>query len=203
MIFEALSIIRTELGVYIENLGDGGTRRDVVLGNISLLESNETESIKDKVVITLVNAEEESALKNSNGIYRTNGVGGVSIENPPLCLNLYLLFSANWPDGYDTAIQRLSNIIEFFQGNNIFTIQNSPNSVDALDATAPEVIELRLILNMYTMTFEQINHLWGSLGGKQIPFVMYKMRLVKVRSSKILREGSVIERTRTDIRATE
>lgn len=202
MIFEALSIIRTELGAYIGRLGDGGNQGDVVLGNISLLESNETDSIKDKVVITLVNSEEESALKNSNGFYRMNG-GGLTVENPPVYLNLYLLFSANWPDGYDTAIRRLSNIIEFFQRNNIFTIQNSPDSADAFDPNDPGITELRLILNMYTMTFEQINHLWGSLGGKQIPFVMYKLRLVKVRSGKILREGSVIEKTRTDIGATE
>lgn len=197
MIFEALSIIRTELGVYIGRLGDGGNQGDVVLGNISLLESNETDSIKDKVVITLVNSEEESALKNSNGFYRMNE-GGLKVENPPVYLNLYLLFSANWPDGYDTAIRRLSNIIEFFQRNNIFTIQNSPNSADALDPRDPEIIELRLLLNMYTMTFEQINHLWGSLGGKQIPFVMYKLRLVKVRSGKALRDSRIIERTRND-----
>lgn len=139
MIFEALSIIRTELGVYIGRLGDGGNQGDVVLGNISLLESNETDSIKDKVVITLVNSEEESALKNSNGFYRMNE-GGLKVENPPVYLNLYLLFSANWPDGYDTAIRRLSNIIEFFQRNNIFTIQNSPNSAD-------NVVFIRIGLN--------------------------------------------------------
>lgn len=202
MIFEALSMIRSELGAYIASLGDGGAQTDVVLGNISLLESNDTDSIKDRVVITLVNAEEESALKNSNGFHRANG-GRMTVENPPIYLNLYLLFSANWPDGYDTAIHRLSNIIEFFQGKNIFTVQNSPNSVDTLNTIDPDIVDLRLILNMYTMTFEQINHLWGSLGGKQIPFVMYKMRLVKEHSSKILREGRVIERTQTNTGVTE
>ena len=196
MLFKALSIIKTELGAYIEGLEDGGQQGDVVLGNIALQESGDNESISNRIVITMVNIEEESALKNSNGFYRTNG--NLKFQNPPVYLNLYLLFTANWQDAYENALRRLSNIIEFFQGNNIFTIQNSPLGAESLDTTNPDIVEMKLILDMYTMTFEQINHLWGSLGGKQTPFVLYKGRLVKVNSNKTLREGRVIERTQTD-----
>ncbi|MEZ4848557.1 MAG: DUF4255 domain-containing protein [Bacteroidia bacterium] len=194
MISESLKIIKAELGRHIGNLNDNGSEKDVVLGNISQLENDETGILKDKVVITLVNSEEESALKNSSSFYRSNGA--LTFQNPPVYLNLYLLFTANWPGNYEVALSRLSSVMEFFQGKNIFTIQNSPNSIaDQESFTDPDFIELRLILDMYTMTFEQINHLWGSLGGKQIPFLMYKMRLVKIDSDKVIREGKVIDET--------
>lgn len=199
MIDVALSIVKSELERYIKSLGGGedlNREKEVVLGNIALLESNDAEAIKNKIVMTLVNVEEESALKNTKGMQRVNGE--IRIENPPMYLNLYLLFTTNLPpDKYEDAILRLSNIIEFFQGRNMFTIQNSPESVNGLNTKDPEIVELKLILNMYTMTFEQINHLWGSLGGKQIPFVMYKVRLVKIRSGKVHKERKVIEGTRT------
>ena len=63
-------------------------------------------------------------------------------------------------------------------------------------------MELRLHPELYTLTFEQINHLWGSLGGKQSPFVMYKVRLVKIQSS-IAEEGPVIEAIVSDARARD
>jgi len=51
---------------------------------------------------------------------------------------------------------------------------------------------MRIIMELYTLTFEQINHLWGSLGGKQVPFVMYKARLVKIQH-QITEEAPLIE----------
>ena len=194
MISEALKIIRAELGNYIGGLGDSGNDGDVILGNISQLENDDTGALTDKIIITLVNAEEESALKNVNNFYRGNGP--LTFHNPSIYLNLYILFTANWPTNYEDALRRLSNVIEFYQGKNIFTIQNSPNSVN--DQNIFSNPDFKLILDMYTMTFEQINHLWGSLGGKQIPFVMYKVRLIKVDSDRILREGNVIDETQND-----
>jgi hypothetical protein len=52
---------------------------------------------------------------------------------------------------------------------------------------------------MYTLTFEQINHLWGSLGGRQIPFVMYKVRMVAITERSIRREVPLIEEVDTNL----
>jgi hypothetical protein len=74
----------------------------------------------------------------------------------------------------------------------VFTVKSAPNSNPPADPDHPDLAELRLIMNMYTLTFEQINHLWGSLGGRQLPFVMYKVRLVKVRDHRVLAGGEVV-----------
>jgi hypothetical protein len=70
-------------------------------------------------------------------------------------------------------------------------VQNSPG-FEPTNLNARVLTELRLHPELYTLTFEQINHLWGSLGGKQSPFVMYKVRLVKVQSL-VTSEGPLIE----------
>ena len=58
--------------------------------------------------------------------------------------------------------------------------------------------EIRLVPELYTLTFEQINHLWGSLGGKQSPFVMYKIRLVRIQG-RITAEAPLIESVKGDV----
>lgn len=197
MIYEALSIIRDELEAYFRSLQDDTA--DVVLENIALLETPNDTNLKDKVVISMVNVEEESTLKNLSNKVRLNG--GVVMVDPPVFLNLYLLFCANYVGGnpprnsYTLALTRLSNVIQFFQQKRVFSLDNSPNaalgqSVDRLNE--PDLASLRLSMELYTLTFEQINHLWGSLGGKQLPFVMYKARLVRVQD-KQQKEVPVIE----------
>jgi len=50
------------------------------------------------------------------------------------------------------------------------------------------------------LTIEQINHLWGSLGGRQLPFAMYKLRLVAITDQAIVREVPPIEEINTSIK---
>lgn len=203
MVFAALNLLKEELGAFLETRN--GSRREVVLGNIALFESNDIDAINEKIVITLVNIEEESVLKNINAFHRVNSEGRTEYAQPTLNLNLYLLFTANYKEretGYENALKRLSNVIQFLQGRNIFTLSNSPNAnlnevtsnvTHNPDITEADLSEMKLILDLYTMTFEQINHLWGSLGGKQMPFVMYKARLIKVKDRRTRLSEPVIE----------
>ena len=104
-----------------------------------------------------------------------------------------MLFSANY-DNYDTALRRLSQVVTFFQGKNTFTLKNSPVPELIGDAT----IEIRLILDLFALTFEQVNYLWASLGGKQMPFVLYKVRLVRIQADRTEAEVPVIEEISAD-----
>lgn len=206
MIYEALSIIRDELEAYFRSLQDDTA--DVVLENIALLETPNDTNLKDKVVISMVNVEEESTLKNLSNKVRLNG--GVSLVMPPVYLNLYLLFCANYVGGnpprnsYTLALTRLSTVIQFFQNKRTFTLADSPNatlgqSVEKLND--PDLSSLRVTMELYTLTFEQINHLWGSLGGKQLPFVMYKARLVQIQD-KLQKEVPIVEEVNNNSSST-
>ena len=45
-----------------------------------------------------------------------------------------------------------------------------------------QVIE-KLIVEMISLTFEQQNHMWGTLGAKYLPSVLYKVRMLVVQRS--------------------
>jgi Pvc16 N-terminal domain len=194
MIDKALQLILAQLNQYVQPVAGAD---EVVLGNIALNESPEQDEIKNKVVISLVNVEEESTLKNTLTYRKT--VSDVKYIEPPVHLNLYLLFSANYPEAYETSLIRLSEVIRFFQSRRIFSIDNAQPLPDTLDPDDPDTKELYLTIELYTLTFEQINHLWGALGGKQMPFVLYKVRLVTMQDRKIIGEGRLIEEVRTDL----
>ncbi|MES2922814.1 MAG: DUF4255 domain-containing protein [Verrucomicrobiota bacterium] len=191
MIHDALQLIANQLNAALP--GTGGAR-SVILGNIAQVESETKDELK-QVVLSLVNVEEESALKNGPHSRLKNGQ--VIYENRPVCLHLYLLFSANNTD-YGTALKRLESIIEFFQGRNVFTVRNSPE-LENLSRTAEELASFRLTLELHSLSFEQINHLWGSLGGKQVPFILYRARLVSLSAREFRTAGPPIEEVSVEL----
>ena len=67
MIDTALLLLRDELSLYI-NLRDASV--NVIIDNIGLLETTNGETLTNNVVITLVNIEEESTLKNQSPLKR-------------------------------------------------------------------------------------------------------------------------------------
>ena len=88
MIDVAMSALQSTLQTFI-NDAIGSLQHQVRLDNIALVESPDSaDELKDKVIISLVNIEEESALKN--GVhYKANPANGfVRYENPPVHLNI-------------------------------------------------------------------------------------------------------------------
>lgn len=204
MIHHALSLIREDFVVYLSTNGYTlSNAKDIVLiENIALFESTTSGiNFDDKIIFTLVNIEEESTLKNSPFV-KKDASGPARYENPPVFLNLYLLITAcnksTDDKSYLDALERLSLVIRFFQGKNSFTVATSSGAVD-LTTLKEEVLRLKITVELYTLTFEQINHLWGTLGGKQMPFVMYKLRLVEIKEPKIVREVPLIEEIETNL----
>ncbi len=205
MISISTRLIADELANYVvANQRSGNlTKSDVILDNIANLDHDGNQDLIDKIIITSVNIEEESTLKNGSP-YQPLINGGFDHVEPPVHINLYLLFTCTFESGstdaYETALHRLSLVIQFFQAKKVFTAYNSPHSsiaqADTLDVFLKN--ELRLSMELYTLTFEQINHLWGSLGGKQVPFVMYKVRLVKIQH-RVARSVPIIEEIQEDV----
>jgi hypothetical protein len=195
----AINLILNDLRSYIA-AQDGGTGADapeyVVAGNIALSDMQDlTPSIRQRVVATVVNIAEEAALRNAPYYERSGST--TRYRNSPAFLNLYLLFSANYDD-YDDALKRLSQVVTFFQGKNTFSLKDSLKEVPD-QKVLDKAEDMLLIIDLFALTFEQVNYLWASLGGKQMPFVLYKVRLVRIQADRAQAEKPVIE----DIGATE
>lgn len=189
MIFEVLQIITEDVNNYI-----GGS--PVSLDNIASVasEQGDSGSTSTDIILTLLNLQEETTLKNKPN-YAVEGTR-ISYKNNIVNLNLYILFSAN-NDKYDEALKNLSKIIEFFQGKKVFTQANTIYNRD--DVSMSKITNFRFVIDLFTPTFEELNFVWGTLGGKQIPSVMYKVSLVEIEREVILGKGELINQVSGNI----
>lgn len=180
MIKDAVEFIRTEVKRYLQ-VDDG----DVIADNVHVMKE---ENNAAGVYISVVNVEEETTLKNTPHTIRQNNQ--VRYKEPPVFLNLYLLFSFEFQN-YSTSLHRLSQTIELFQGRRSFSAEN-----DVPANPFPTSLE-RLIFDFCNMNFEELNHLWGIQGGAYFPSVLYKVRLVKVQRDESV-EGPEITSIQVD-----
>lgn len=143
----------------------------IILYNVSHLgaeTSNNNFDNTSNAFLSIVNIEEDRISKSHDNYFRRES--DIVYQNPKVHLNLYLLFSVSLPT-YFEALKRLSYIIQFFQYQNVFTPLTSP--------TLPPRVE-ELILDLNTLSFQDLNNLWGVMGSKYLPSVMYKLRMITI-----------------------
>ena len=152
----------------------------IELANIAFIDPFQASTVgshdvTNKLIISLVNIEEEKTLKNTSQKV-PNGMGGYDYQEPPIFLNLYVLFSANF-DIYTVSLRRINQVIAFFQKQKVFKGIDEPMLAAANIET--------LIFDIYSLSFEQMNHLWAVLGGKYTPSILYKVRLIQVQNAEL------------------
>ena len=128
MIDTALLLLRNEL----TNFLTGKDPANVVIDNIGLLETANGNTLTENIVITLVNIEEESALKNQSPLKRPF-IKSAIYQNPPVYLNLYVLFTCNFSgDHYQLALRRLSISFSLYKAGILFRLrlQSSAATLD-------------------------------------------------------------------------
>jgi hypothetical protein len=189
MLVEALAMLLKQLNDYISQVDvSAGAPDEAVSGNIAQLDRPEVATeLENHLVLSLVNIEEERALKNGPTAF-TTGSGVVTYRNRPVHLNLSLLFTANYRT-YGTALRRLSQVLTFFQGKQKFTFANSP--IPNLPQSG--IIDFSLAMDLLSLSFEEVNHLWGFLGMKESPFALYRGRLVVIADQRVLDSGAPIQ----------
>ena len=194
MIHSSLEFLTDEINNYLK-LRTGVQNVDRIF-----LTSVATESggvvIPDKSLgLSLMNIEEERVFKDQRTAF-INDQGIAEHINPEIKLNLYILISANFQDtkkndtsdDYVEGLKQLSYAISFFQGKNVFTQDNSP----AMAAHDPDL--LKLVVELYSYSFEQLYNFWTVVGAKYLPSVLYKVRLIKFQESAILDANLPIEK---------
>jgi hypothetical protein len=172
VIDQVLDFLRVQLDGYLRmKLDPLNTSPFIQLANVAW---NDSETVAGSggdasdAFISLVNIEEDRISRSQENFTRTSSL--VTYKNPKVYLNLYLLFSVNL-SSYTESLKRLSYIIQFFQYRNVFTTLTSPSLPDGVG---------ELILDMTTLSYQDLNNLWGIMGSKYLPSVMYKMRLITI-----------------------
>jgi uncharacterized protein DUF4255 len=189
MMVEAMALLLRQLNEYIAQAdGSPGAPNQALWGNVAQLDRQEIATeLENHLVLSLVNLEEERTLKNGKA-FANIGAGDVGYRNRPIHLNLFLLFTANYRN-YGTALKRLAQLLTFFQGKQRFTLSNSPGS----NLPQSPITEFSLVMDLLSLSFEEVNHLWGFLGTKQSPFAIYRGRLVVISDQRLLETGAKIQ----------
>lgn len=171
-----------------------------MLGNIATYEQKNdnqgngpSDEYDNKVIVTLVNLQEEKTLKNRPH-FKVNSLDRTEYKNPPVPVNIYVLFTAT-NKNYQNALIYLSRIVNFFQGKSVFTNQNTP--VPIVTPGIEGMDQFRMMMDMYSPSFEESNYLWGTLGGKQYPSVLYRIRKLDIDTDQKTAESGIIETFQT------
>jgi hypothetical protein len=195
VISHALIIIANEMQRHLEEAyAVAPVPASVAIGNVGEGIANSSGIPRDLIILTIVNVREERALKNLPNAIRNDATNRVTYENQPFHLNLTLLITATHSN-YSSALLMLSRALRFFQSTNVFTQSTvSPLSItaNAPSNTRDRLAEFRLILDLQSPTMEEVNHLWGTLGGKQYPFALFNVRLLDLKFDLPYAEGGVV-----------
>lgn len=122
---------------------------------------------ENKIILTLINVEKESAKTNANQpVFSKTSPGYFST----LCLNLQVMFSAYFPgNSYPEGLQFLSLLISFMQEKPVFNRSNTPSLPAGIG---------KLSFEMETIGVEKLNNVWAMLGAKYMPSAIYKIRML-------------------------
>jgi hypothetical protein len=168
----ALEFIRDELNGFI-TARTGSAMETVVLSRFPSTTGNGYAFDTDKLGMTVISLEEERTVRTQLPTHAYVN-GQHVVREPDVKINVHTLIGANHQQ-YDEALKFISLVIVFFQSHPVFT----PTEYPALDPA----IE-RLAVELQSPTYEQLNQIWGFVGTKQLPSVIYKIRMVVLQDTE-------------------
>lgn len=167
MINSAVSHLANQLNQFLKQTY--ALPEDIVLmSNLVDYVGSAAPNTNNKLVVFLANLEKDTVP------FRQHQQGGdnarSAVSNPPICLNLYVVVAANFNGAnYPEALKFISSTIGFFQRFPMFDHQVTPDLDDRIE---------KLILNIENMKINELSNLWTLLGGKYLPSILYKVRMV-------------------------
>ncbi|PCK08957.1 MAG: hypothetical protein COA42_06355 [Alteromonadaceae bacterium] len=182
MIDSALEFINDQLNQFL-TINFGLDDEVTVLNN--LVESNGSEPLQNqnKVIITLINLEQETAKQFYGGQVRSGDQ--VATMSPAVHFNLDVLVTASF-DNYNESLKFLTSAVGYFQANNVFNRKNQPSMPEGIEA---------LHFEIENTPYEKTHNLWSALGAKYQPSIIYKVRHVTVQSEQVHTTVKSVEHT--------
>lgn len=167
MIGASLQYLAMRLNLHLRQ--EMSVREDLVVVS-KMLENDgkEYEDSVNKLNIFLVNMERDSMMQN----HSVPEVSGDRAVVPPkmVFLNLYFVIAANFKGrNYLDSLRYLSKTVGFFMDHSFFDRSNSPD--------LPEGLE-KIAIDMENLNMQELNNLWGMVGAKYVPSVVYRLKTV-------------------------
>jgi hypothetical protein len=139
----------------------------VAVGPLSDAEGKPTAEARNRLTLFLTNIAQDK-------VPRSNAPRGALSggQAPPVHLDIYfMLASGHDPEIYGEGLKMISAALMFFQANPVMTPRTTPEMPAGLAQLTIEISNLKV---------EEIGQLWGNLGGRYAPSVMFKVRSVMI-----------------------
>lgn len=167
-------MLDTVLGFFAAEINAYLRARTGITGNVVTVSGLVDETGKyvvedDRIAITIINIQEETALKQQLPEF-TYSNGRHAVLEPALKLNLSIMFAARFTV-YEQALKYISHILTFFQGRPVFTPETYPGLGNGIE---------RLSADLQTLSYDELNQIWAFIGAKHLPSIVYRVRLVSV-----------------------
>jgi hypothetical protein len=172
VIQRALEFLEDELDNYIRNRLATDPKKGVRLTR--LVDDQGALAFGSRVGMALVRVDEERVFGSKQRVHVADDTV-TYLAQPEQALELHVIFVARESGNaaaYGEALRALSVVVGFFQSRRSFTPANSPQMAN--------MGLVRLNVELETVDYEVQNHIWGSLGGKLLPSVLYLIRLIAI-----------------------
>jgi hypothetical protein len=167
MINSAVSHLASQLNQFLKQAY--ALSEDIVLvSNLIGHDGSLVLNTSNKLIIFLTNLEKDTMpfRQHQQGDSGSRSV----VRNPPVYLNLYVMVAANFSGAnYTEALKFISSTISFFQRFPVFDHQVTPDLDNRIE---------KLVLDIENMKINELSNLWTLLGGKYLPSILYKVRMV-------------------------
>jgi len=175
MILAALQHLTTHLNQSLKR-AYGLSEDIVVLSKPVEADGSVANSAVNKLVLFLVNIEKDCVPRPSSGSQGADNRQSKNVE--PLYLNLYVLLAAHFGSGnYPEALKYLSSAMTYFHQHPVFDHRSTPDLHGGID---------KLILDPENLRIQELGNLWGILGGKYEPSMLYKVRMVSLGGGQVV-----------------
>ncbi|WP_039918572.1 DUF4255 domain-containing protein [Cellvibrio mixtus] len=190
MIQAAINHLATQLNAHLKRTNNL-TEDIVVVSSLVESDGNVAANTNNKLVLLLTNIEKDT-VPNANAVRATGFDGRALVGSRSLYLNLYVMLAANFSgSNYPEALKFISKAIAFFQMQPVFDKQSTPDLDSRID---------KLVLDIENLNIQDLSNLWGLLGGKYLPSVFYRVRMVTINPDNVIAQLPYATRPQSDVR---
>lgn len=187
MIEQSLLFVQNTLDQFLKNRFDL-TDDIVLINNVTEADGTIPQSNQNKMVISLINIEQETNQPFYNKIKKLPN-GSFADTTPSDRFNLDLLITSQFED-YKETLKFLNASILFFQANQSIESSSYSNLPKGIN-------KLSFVLDQ--LDYSQIHNLWSAMGAKYTPSVVYKMKLIDIKASEMSRVTSAVTDTLIEV----
>ena len=187
MIDRAVSLVAQRLNAHLR--ARFGIADDlVVVSSLVDAEGKAPAGVRNRLVVLVTGITHDTMSRGVQGRFPALA-GRVAVNPVPVHLNVHLMLASSFdPENYLESLKILSHAVQYFQVHPV---------LDHLSAPEMDRSVQQLTFEIENLDTDATSQLWGILGGRYMPSVLYRMRTVTIDASALTAEHLVIRGSET------